>query len=257
MFRSATSLLVLAFVGAAASAAYAQPVQVPATPASPATEADAGHDMAVAEHNRTFTFFRADVDTSFTDDDGASTWDIDAWRGGDYNKLWLKSEGEIVDGDLEGAEIQALWSRNISTFFDLQAGVRYDFEPGETAYLVLGLQGLAPYQFETDAAVFLSDKGDLSFRYEQGVDLLLTQRLIVEPEIELEAFASDVAERDIGAGFSSAEATLRVRYEITRQFVPYAEIAYERLLGKTSSIAQSRGEDPEETTFRAGLRVWF
>lgn len=256
MIRLVAPWVGLALAGIA-SVAAAQSVQTPATPASPATRADAGHGMALAEHNRTFTFLRADLDASLGDDEGASTWDIDAWRGGDYNKLWLKSEGEIVDGDLEGAEIQALWSRNVSTFFDVQAGIRYDFEPDETAHLVLGLQGLAPYQFETDAAAFLSDKGDLSFRYEQSLDLLLTQRLIIEPEIELEAFATDAPERDVGAGFSSAEASLRVRYEITRQFTPYAEVAYRRLLGETSSIARRRGQDPEGTTLRAGLRVWF
>lgn len=242
---------------AAAPMAVSQTVQAPATPADAATEADAAHDQAMAEHSRTFTFLRADVDAAIGDDDGASTWDIDGWRGGDYNKVWFKSEGEFVDGDLESAEVQLLYSRNVATFFDAQLGIRYDFEPDETVYLVAGVQGLAPYQFETDAAAFLSDKGDLSFRFEQSLDLLLTQRLIVEPEIELEVFATDVARRDIGAGVSDLEATLRVRYEITRKFVPYAEIAYERLLGETSGIAQRKGESPEETTFRTGLRVWF
>ena len=250
-------LLALGATLLTATTATAQQVQAPATPADAATQADAARDHALAEHTRTFTFFRADVDAALGGDEGVSTWDIDAWRGGDYNKVWLKSEGEFVDGDLEGAEVQVLYSRNVATFFDAQVGIRYDFEPSQTAYLVAGVQGLAPYQFETDAAAFLSDKGDLSFRFEQGLDLLLTQRLIVEPEIELEAFARDVPENDVGAGFSSAEATLRVRYEITRKFVPYAELAYERRLGETSGIARRLGESPEHTTVRAGLRVWF
>lgn len=257
MRAPAAPLLGLALAGSLAVAAQAQPVQAPATPAGPATRADAAHDIALMEHSRTFTFLRADVDVGFGDDEGVFTWDIDGWRGGDINKAWLKSEGEASDGDLETAEVQLLYSRNISTFFDAQVGVRYDFEPEGTAHLVAGIQGLAPYQFETDAAAFLSEKGDLSFRYEQSVDLLLTQRLVVEPEIELEAFARDVAERAVGAGLSELEASLRLRYEITRKFVPYAEVAYERLLGETSSLAQRRGESPERTTLRAGLRVWF
>ena len=249
-------LLLAALVTAGAgSQVVAQPA--PAAPARRASHADAAHDQAVMEHTRTYSFLRADLDAALDEGDGAFTWDIDAWRGGDRNKLWLKSEGELVGGDLEGAEIQALWSRNVSTFFDVQAGVRYDFQPEETFHLVLGAQGLAPYQFETDAAAFLSDKGDLSFRYEQSLDLLLTQRLVIEPEIELEAFARDVPEREVGAGISSAEASIRVRYEITRKFAPYAELAYERLLGETSSMAQRSGRSPEQTLVRAGLRTWF
>ena len=89
------------------------------------------------------------------------------------------------------------------------------------------------------------------------MDLLLTQRLVIEPEIELEAFARDVPEREVGAGLSEFEATLRVRYEITRKVAPYAEVAYVRLLGETSAIAQRRGERPEDTTVRAGVRLWF
>jgi copper resistance protein B len=239
----AAPLLALAAAGGFTLAAYAQP--------PPA------HDHAVMEHARTFSFLRADVDAGVGDEAEVFTWDIDGWRGGDRNKLWLKSEGETPDGELETAEVQLLYSRNVSTFFDAQIGVRHDFEPDGLTYLVLGLQGLAPYQFETDAALFLSERGDLSFRYEQSLDLLLTQRLVVEPEIELEAFAGDVPERQVGAGLSELEASLRLRYEITRKFAPYAEVAYHRLLGETSSLARRRGESPEETTLRAGLRVWF
>ncbi len=257
MSRTATLVLGLGLTLGAPAVAAAQPVQAPATPASPATRADAAHDQAVMEHTRSFSFLRADVDAGFGADHEVFTWDVDGWRGGDRNKVWLKSEGEAADGELEEAEVQLLYSRNVSTFFDAQVGIRYDFEPDGTAYLVAGIQGLAPYQFETDAAAFLSEEGDLSFRYEQSLDLLLTQRLVIEPEIELEAFARDVEERGVGAGLSSAEASLRVRYEITRKFAPYAEVAYQRLLGETSAIAQRRGEDAEETAFRAGVRVWF
>ena len=253
----AATVLGATLAGLPAGAASAQPVHAPSAPTSPAMRADAAHDLAMAEHTRTFSFLRADVDLGIGEDDGVVTWDVDGWRGGDRNKLWLKSEGETHDGDLDSAEVQLLYSRNISTFFDAQLGVRYDFEPERAAYLVAGLQGLAPYQFETEAAAFLSENGDLSFRYEQSLDLLLTQRLVVEPEIELEAFARDVPDQAVGAGLSEVEASLRVRYEITRKFVPYAEVAYQRLLGETSVLARKRGEDPEATTLRAGLRLWF
>lgn len=264
------ALLSATAVAACASGAIAQ--EQPSTPASPATRADAMSKMAAQEHQRTFHFFQAEGDYTQTGDgEDLFTWDVEGWIGGDINRLWLKTEGESLGGDLEQAEVQALYSRNISTYFDAQAGVRYDFEPDSTAYLVAGLQGLAPYQFETEAFAFLSDRGDVSFRFEQSIDLLLTQRLIAQPSLELNAYAQDVRQRGarsdlaaiggeqagIGAGLADIEAAIHLRYEITRKFAPFVEVNYERALGETSQIVRASGGDPEETTLRAGLRLIF
>ena len=213
--------------------------------------------VAMAHHQRTFYMVRSDQDVGVSDGETSATWEADAWVGGDRNKLWFKTEAEAHGGEVENLELQALLSRNISTFFDAQAGVRYDVEPKGMGYLTVGVKGLAPYQFETDAQAFLSEKGRLSFRVEQGFEFLLSQRLILEPEVEVNLQATDAPELELGAGFTDVEASLQLRYEITRKFAPYLEIAHERLLGETAAIARRHDEEPQATTLRAGLRVWF
>lgn len=202
-----------------------------------------------------FHMVRAEIDATRVDDDTLINWDGEAWFGGDRNKLWLKSEGD--NGDAPQAELQALWSRNVAEFWDVQAGVRVDIEPESRTYLAIGLQGLAPFQFESEATAFLSEDGDVSARVRQSFDLLFTQRVALSPHIELNAYAEDDAERDIGAGLADVEAGLQLSYAITRKFAPYADLVYERALGETAQRARRAGEDVEETTLRAGIRFWF
>ena len=186
-------------------------------------------------------------------------WDGEAWFGGDINRLTLKSEGEGAFRDgVEAAEIQALYSRAIGPYFNLQAGVRYDFKPNPSrAYAVLGFEGLAPYWFEVEGAVFLSDKGDVLGRVEGYYDQRLTQRLVLQPRLELNFAAQDVLENRIGAGLSNAELGLRLRYEITRQFAPYIGVSYDAKSGQTARYAREDGEDPTTTSVVAGVRIWF
>jgi copper resistance protein B len=186
-------------------------------------------------------------------------WDGEAWYGGDYNRLWVKSEGEgAYDGGLESAEVQALYSRALTPFYNLQAGVRYDLRPEpERAHLVLGLQGLAPYWFEVDGALFLSDRGDLTGRFEAEYDGRITNRLILQPRLELDLAAQDVPELGVGSGLSSVEAGLRLRYEIRREFAPYAGVEYQRALGGSADFARAEGEEPGHWAFILGLRSWF
>lgn len=185
-------------------------------------------------------------------------WDAQGWYGGDLDKLWLKSEGEgSFDGPLESAEIQALWSHAIGPFFDLQAGARYDLEPTGGGYAVLGVQGLAPYMFEVDAALFLSDRGDVTARVEAEYDQKLTQRLILQPRAEIELSAQNVPELGIGAGLTKAEIGLRLRYEIVREFAPYVGVEYEAKTGKTADFARLDGEDPDGVVFLVGIKAWF
>ncbi len=187
-------------------------------------------------------------------------WDAQGWYGGDINKLWVKTEGEYsFDADeFEAAEVQALWSRAITSFFDVQAGLRYDFAPGDDrTFGVVGLQGLAPYLFEVDAALFVSEDGDISARIEAEYELLLTQRLILQPRAELNFAVQDVAEYGVGSGLSTAEAGMRLRYEIKREFAPYIGVSWERAVGETADFARADGEDPSAVSFVAGLRLWF
>jgi len=191
-------------------------------------------------------------------DDGYA-WEGEAWYGGDINRLVLKSEGEgAFGGDLHAAEVQALYSRTISAYFQLQAGVRHDFEPGPSrSYAVVGFEGLAPYWFELEGAAFLSEKGDASARLEGSYDLRLTQRLILQPQGELNLAAQDVPELGLGAGFTSAEIGLRLRYEFRQEFAPYVGVAYERQLGETAKFTRMAGDDVEEARLVLGVRAWF
>ena len=191
--------------------------------------------------------------------DGYAWEDLHFWYGGDIDRLWIKSAGEgEFDGAVERAEVQALWSRAISPFFDVQAGVRYDVRPDpERAYLVLGVQGLAPYWFEVDGALFVSHRGDITARLEGEYDQRITQRLILQPRVELELALQDVPALGIGSGLSNAEAGLRLRYEIVPEFAPYVGVQYERAFGDTARFSRAAGEDVGGWSLVMGVRAWF
>ena len=185
-------------------------------------------------------------------------WDAQGWYGGDINRFVLKTEGEgKLGGALEDAEIQALYSRAIGPFFDLQAGVRFDPEPDGRTHLVVGVQGLAPYMFHVDGALFLSDRGDLTARVEAEYNQMITQRLILQPRIEAEFAAQNIPEREIGAGITKVEPGLRLRYEIAPEFAPYIGIEYEAEVAETADIARVNGEDPDGLKAVIGMRAWF
>jgi len=179
--------------------------------------------------------------------------------GDDIDRLWIKTEGEAeFSGPVEDAEVQALWSHAIGPWFDLQAGVRYDIRPRpDRARLALGVQGLAPYFFEVDAAAFLSNKGDLTARIEGEYDQRITQRLIAQPRVELNLSAQDVPELGLGSGVTSLQAGLRVRYEIVREFAPYVGFEWQRDFGDTARFTRLGGGDPNRVVFVAGVRAWF
>jgi copper resistance protein B len=225
---------------------------------SPALAEEDMANMVMQEHGGgIFHMFRLETDYGGGKDGAVARWDLDGWMGTDENKLWIKSEGEHANGRLEDAEVWALYSRNVSTFWDAQAGVRYDFKPRSTTYAVVGFNGLAPYYFETEAHLFVSDKGDVSARLREENDFLLTQKLILQPYAEINLYAQNVPENDVGAGLSSGEIGLQTRYEFTRKFAPYVDIRYSRKFGETSSIAERNGEDNEEVVGSIGIRLMF
>jgi copper resistance protein B len=204
-----------------------------------------------------FHRFTLEMDVGDSRADTVGTWDLDGWIGNDENKLWLKSEGEVVEGTTENAEFWAMYSRNISEFWDAQLGLRQDTEPVTTSYLVAGFDGMAPYYIETEAHVFLSDEGDLSFRLRQENDLLLTQQLILRPRVEFNLSAQNVPEQDIGAGLVDGEFSLQMRYEVTRQFAPYIDLRYDVKLGETANIARDQNEHTDALIASLGLRLVF
>lgn len=185
-------------------------------------------------------------------------WDFQGRYGGDYHRLWWKTEGEFDSGSPDSAELQLLYSRAWTAYFDLQFGIRRaDFDPGANTSLVIGVQGLAPYRFEIDAAAFVSDDGDLSLRAEFERDILLTQKLVLQPRAEISFSLDDVPEIGVGSGVSELAVGLRLRYEFTRKFAPYLGASLERSFGDTADFRRLAGGDDDEATFLAGVRFWF
>lgn len=187
-------------------------------------------------------------------------WEGQGRIGNDENKLTLKTEGEYVrNADLfENAETQLLYQRMISDFFDAQIGIRHDIKPDPSrTFGVIGVNGLAPQWFETDASFFVSHKGDASVRLEAEYDILFTQRLVLEPSAEINIAFSNDEKTGVGSGLSDVELGLRLRYEITREFAPYIGINWERKIGNTSDFASEEGEDSNVFSVVAGLRVFF
>ena len=193
------------------------------------------------------------------DGENAWLWDGQGWIGGDINKAWFKVEGEYVENEgTESSELQALYSRAIASFWDVQLGIRHDVRPSpSTTYAVIGLQGLAPYFFEVDAAGFISEDGDASVRLEAEYDLFITRKLILQPRLEFDAAFSDVPELGIGSGFNGLEAGLRLRYALQREFAPYVGVEYAKLYGDTADFARLEGNRSENWQFVLGVRAWF
>lgn len=185
-------------------------------------------------------------------------WDIQGYYGGPTERLWFKSEGEgAVGAKPDDAEVQALYAKAIAPFWDVQAGVRHDFAGLDTTHAVIGVQGLAPYLFEIDAALFLSQRGDVTARIEADVDQRITQRLILQPRAEANLSARGIPQLGIGAGLDQIEIGVRLRYEIAREFAPYVGIEQSWRTGEGADFARARGEDPSVTSFVAGIRFWF
>ena len=182
--------------------------------------------------------------------------------GTDYTKFYLKGEGEglIADGVGE-AEAQALYSRLVTSYFEAQAGVRLDTEFGDGAFrarpqLVVGLEGLAPYFFEVEPALFVSYKGDVSARLEGSYDLLLTQRLVLQPEAEVNLAVQRVADWGVGSGLNDVEVGLRLRYEVRREFAPYVGVSWLNRFGDAADFARAEGESASEALVVFGVRMW-
>lgn len=186
-------------------------------------------------------------------------WDGEGWYGGDINRVTVKSEGEGAFGEgVEEAEVQLLYSRAIDPYFNLQAGVRQDLGPGpKRTYASVGFEGLAPYWFEVEGALFLSNKGDVLGRLEGYYDQRITQRLILQPRLEANFALQDVREGGIGSGLSDLELGVRLRYEIVKEFAPYIGVEWAKKTGDTARFARAAGEDADVTSFVAGIRFWF
>ena len=185
-------------------------------------------------------------------------WDAQGWYGTDYNKLWVRTEGERFAGVTEDADVELLWDRIFSRWWSAQTGVRHDIGNGPPRdWLALGVQGLAPYFFRIEATAYAGSAGRTAARLRVQYELLFTQRLILQPQLELNAYGKDDPQRRIGAGVSDLQLALRLRYEIRREVAPYLGVAWVRRFGNTAALARAAGEDVGEVQILAGLRIWF
>ncbi len=185
-------------------------------------------------------------------------YDIQAWYGRDYNRLVIKAEGEVNSGTLEEASTELLWSRALATYWNTQLGLRYDSaEAADQGWLAFGFQGLAPYWFELDVTGYLGEEGRTALNIEAEYELLITQKLILQPRLETDIHGKNDRERGIGSGLSTASAGIRLRYEIWREFAPYVGVEWAGSYGDTADYARAAGQATEDSRMVAGLRFWF
>ncbi len=185
-------------------------------------------------------------------------YDLQAWYGRTYDRAVLKAEGEIEGGEIKEARSELLWGHAIAAYWDTQLGVRYDSGEGPNrSWLAFGVQGLAPYSFEVEATGYLGDSGRSALRLDASYELLITQKLILQPRIEANVYGKSDPDRRLGSGLSDISAALRLRYEFRREFAPYIGIEWVRNYGETEDLARAAGEDANDTRFVAGLRFWF
>lgn len=192
------------------------------------------------------------------DDGAAAAWKFSASVGGDFDKFVVRSEGEHAHGEFERADAEAMWSHAIASYWDTQVGVRRDFGRGaDRTWAAFGVQGLAPYWFEVGATAYVGDAGRTALRLEMDYDISLTQRLILQPRVELNAYGETDRAARVGAGLSDAELGLRLRYEVRRELAPYVGIERSWLFGGTQDFARSDGLAAADTKWVVGLRVWY
>ncbi len=198
------------------------------------------------------------LETRITDGPNPLVLEAEAWAGYDLHKFWFKTDVERVDGETEEAEIQLLYSRAIAPFWDFQAGWRRDIKPRpDRDYLALAFKGLAPYLFEVDAGLFIGESGRVNARLDAEYEYMLTQRWVLAPELTMNLYSKDDAERGIGSGLSDLSLGLRLRYEIRREFAPYIGVNWSKQFGDTADFAEAEGEDTSDTQIVAGIRAWF
>lgn len=249
---------IVALAAALGGATTAASAQTPASSNEPAPVQEFGTMQPVMDRG---IFAHAILNQNEGRVNGVDThyrWSGQGWVGTDYDKLWIKSEGTVKSGRVEDGQDEFLYSRAITTYFDLQGGLRTDLDSRPIRnWASFGIQGLAPYFFDLEATGFVSSQGHLAARFEASYDLLIAQRLILQPQIELNFYSKSDPAREVGAGLSEIDTGLRLRYEFDRKFAPYIGVAYEGKFGQTANFARGAGESTGDVRVVFGVRVWF
>jgi copper resistance protein B len=242
----------------------ATPTSESRTPIPAITEADLlaafpdvhGHKMADNAINSFVLFDQLEYQNA--DEGSVLAWDASGWVGGDIDRLWWRSEGERTNGTTEGAEVQAFWGHAIGPWWESVLGVRQDFKPGAPqTWAAAGVQGMALYNFEAEATAYLGENGQSAARLEGEYDILLTNRLILQPRAEANFYGKNDTSRGYGSGLADVDLGLRLRYEVVRQFAPYIGVSWSKVYGNTADYVREEGGDSSEARFVAGVRMWF
>ena len=277
MTRATVIVLLTATLLASSAPAFAQHQHPEApTPAKPPSSEQPKEPIPLVTEGDRAAAFPADMhghavhDTNFHyqvlfdrlewrgDDSGGFTFENTSWFGGDINRLWIRADLESDDTELESASVDALWGRSFSRWWDFVLGMRQDFRPGDPQpWAAVGIQGLAPQWFEIEATAYVGAEGRTRAEFEIEYDLLLTQRMKLQPLVEFDVYGKDDPQRGIAAGLSSLEAGFRVRYEVRREFAPYVGITWDRKLFGTGDLARDRGDDVSQARLAFGVRTWF
>jgi copper resistance protein B len=242
-----------------ATAAQAHPTHstAPAAPADRDAPSAAPYGPPIADQAVFSHLVVGQLEGRFGDGGADLHWSAEAWRGDSASRLWLRTEGVARQGRVEEARVEVLHARPVTTFWDIQAGVRADTGrgPGRT-WAALGVEGMAPWYSQVSATAYAGEHG-LAAHLAAADELRLTQRLIAEPRVEADLYSRDDPARGLGSGFSSLVTGLRLRYEITRKFAPYLGLTWARRFGRTADLARAGGERAEDMRAVVGVRVWF
>lgn len=236
----------------------------PTTPIPPVTEADRAAAFPEVEPHRLKgdSLYAFALLEQLEWQGGESTtglnWEASGWFGGVRNRMWLRTEGQVDDGALGDAEAHVLYGRAVGRWWDVVVGLRQDIRPGPAqTWAAVGLQGLAPYWFELEVTGYVGDGGQTAARLEADYELLLTNRLILRPRIEVDLYGTRNLDRRIGAGLAHSDAGLRLRYEFRRELAPYLGVSWRTTYGETRDIAQLLGERRSSVRLVGGVRMWY
>jgi copper resistance protein B len=215
--------------------------------------------LRLADEHHFWSFVADRLESQNSDSPRQSVYDVQAWYGSTYDKLTLKSEGGVLNGRVSEGSTDLLWSHAVSPFWDTQLGARLDQGQGgpNRTWLAFGIQGLAPYWFEVEATAYIGSGGRTALTLQTEYDLLLTQRLILQPRVEVNFYGKQDTAAAIGSGLSDGAVGLRLRYEFGRKLAPYVGVEWDSKFGTSADMARASGEDATETRFVAGVRLWF
>lgn len=220
------------------------------------TRGDARPRLADEENFRSVMIDK--LEFSRVDGETVLPYDVEAWLGRTYERAVLRAKGDFEDGDLAEARTELLFSHAVAAYWDTQAGIRYDSGEGPNrSWLAVGIEGLAPYRFDLEVTAYVGESSRTALRVDASYDMLINQRLILEPSFEANVYGKGDPERGLGSGLSDVAVALRLRYEIRRELAPYIGIEHVRQYGGTEDLTRAAGGDPGDTRLTMGLRFWF